>query len=368
MSAPPSLVVHPGQRSGRAAGIEPTDDHLDLAFEPRLLRFDFSLAVIPGPDPLVSGEQVYDLMEIVTDDASGPPYPNGYNERWISEGSPGLERGASYFNSLFNSYGLESEVQRYTNPDTGALIINVVAIKWGLDRSTFIGVGGHMDVAAPVAPLPNPLPGSGTIQGAYDDTSGTVQTLVLARALAPLQTQHTYFFGLWSAEEEGIWGSREFVDSFADNYPDATIKAYLNLDMVGINWPGVNPDTGEYYPLHGYVGGQHAGGQTEPVRGLEAIVNWTAYHFMGYPNVTAFEFGHSHVGSSDQRSFQNAGVPSTFYIGIRGWDYDAYHGIEDTLSTMKDKMGGQAGLEAAFEVTIWLSFVNLLLLDSEPAA
>lgn len=331
-------------------------------------RFDYHLVATPGPDPLVSGAQVYDLMEAVTDDDNPPLFENGYNERYVGAYSPGLERGAIYFDSLFKSYGLESEVQRYNNPDTGALIINVVAIKWGLDRTTFIGVGGHMDVVAPVAPIPGYLgPGYGTIQGAYDDTSGTVQTLVLARALAPLQTQQTYFFGLWSAEEEGIWGSGEFVDNFAENYPGATIKAYLNLDMVGINWPGVDPDTGEYYPLYGMSGGNYAGGQTEQVHGYEAIVNWTAYHFMGYPNVTAFEFGHSSMGSSDHRSFQNIGVPTLFYIGTYDAGYDAYHRLEDTLSNMKEQMGGQTGLEAGFEVTIWLSLANLLLLDSEPA-
>lgn len=348
--------------------IAPTASQLNLSFYGHGIFME-QIEVEAGPDPMVSGSEVYDLMEVVTDDDNPPLFDNGYNERYVAAYSPGLERGAEFFASLFESYGLETEIQRYTNPDTGALILNVIAIKWGLDESTFIGVGGHMDVAAPVAPIPGYLgPGYGTIQGAYDDTSGTVHTLLLAKALSTLQTQNTYFFGLWSAEEEGIWGSGEFVDSFAENYPGATIKAYLNLDMVGINWPGINAETGVPFPLYGNVGGQVSGGQTAQVRGFEAIINWTAYSFMGYSNSSTFLFGHSNMGRSDHRSFQNIGVPSAFYIGAYDEGYDAYHRLEDTLSNMKEQMGGQDQLEAGFQVTVWFSMINLLLLDNEDAA
>ena len=304
---------------------------------------NFTIMIEPSEDPLISGSDIYDLLEQVTDDA------DGYNARYVSEGSPQLERGALYFESLFESYGLEAEVQRYWSGNI--LIINVVAIKWGLDRETFIGVGGHMDVA------------TSTHQGAYDDTSGTVHTLLLAKALADIETKNTYFFGLWSAEEEGIWGSGEFVNNFEDNYPGATIRSYVNLDMVGINYPGTNSDTGEYYPLHGYVGGKRDGG-VEAAPGLEAIVNDTAHDFLGYPNSTGLQLGYSSFGSSDHVPFQRAGVPTVFFIGII-YEYSEYHTRDDTLSTMREYMGGREGLEAGFEVTAWMTLGSLLELDHQ---
>ena len=305
--------------------------------------FNFTLETKAGNEIQISGADVYELMEQVTDDI------DGYNARYVSEGSPQLERAALFFESLFDSYGLDAEVQRYWNGNI--LIMNVIAIKWGQDQSTFIGVGGHMDVS------------TSTHQGAYDDTSETVHTLLLAKAMASLETRNTYFFGLWSAEEEGIWGSGEFVNNFEENYPGATIKAYFNLDMPGINYPGVDPATDEYYPLHGYVGGKRDGG-VERAPELETIVNWTAHSFLNYPNISALELGYSSFGSSDHVSFQRAGIPTVFFIGII-YEYSELHSRDDTLATMRDYMGGQEGLEAGFEVTAWMTLGSLLTLDNE---
>lgn len=320
--------------------IAPTATNVSMSFYGHG-NFSFSLEVTMGTDPLISGADIYDMMEEVTNDIGG------YNGRYVSEGSPQLERAALHFESLFDSYGLDAEVQRYWNGNI--LIINVIAIKWGMDRDTFIGVGGHMDVS------------TSTHQGAYDDTSGTVHTILLAKAMASLETQNTYFFGLWSAEEEGLWGSEEFVNNFENNYPDATIKCYVNLDMVGINYPEVDTDTGEFYPLHGFIGGKRDGGVERAPR-LETIVNWTAHSFLGYPNNTGMELGYNAFGSSDHVSFQRVGVPSVFFIGII-YEYSELHSQQDTLSTMRDYMGGQEGLEAGFDVTAWMTLGTLLLLD-----
>jgi len=322
--------------------LAPTSTNFSLVFYGHG-SFNFTMMLTSGVEQLISGGDIYELMEDVTDDVGG------YNARYVSEGSPQLERGALYFESLFESYGLDAEVQRYWNGNI--LIMNVIAIKWGLDRNTFVGVGGHMDVS------------TSTHQGANDDTSGTVHTIMLAKAMASLETQYTYFFGLWSAEEEGIWGSREFLNNFEDNYPGATIKYYFNLDMPGINYPGVDLSTGEYYPLHGYVGGKRNGG-VESAPELEAIVNWTAHSFLGYPNITALKLGYNSFGSSDHVSFQRAGIPSVFFIGII-YDYDELHTRQDTLATMRSYMGGQEGLEAGFEVTAWMTLGSLLVIDSE---
>ena len=339
--------------------VAPTATEIELAFYGHG-GFTFDIPVIPGPEPLISGELVYDMMLTVTDDDNPPGYEDGYNGRWYSPSNPYFMRAAQFFRDTLDSYGLDAEIQTYTpDGEDNPTIINVVAIKWGQDRNTFIGVGGHMDVVAPVAPGVY-----GTLQGAYDDTSGTVSTIMLARAISELDTQNTYFFGLWAAEEEGIHGSSHFVNNFHDNYPGSTIKAYLNMDMVGIGWPGTGGD-GEDYPIHGYIGGLRTGQVTEPIRGYEAIVNWTAHHFLGYPEVEAFELGHSNFGRSDHVPFQREGVPCTFYIGPHDGQYTEYHQMEDTLSNMEDWMGGEEEMREGFGIYAWMALGNLLLLDSE---
>lgn len=341
--------------------ISPTATELVLEFYGHG-KSTFTRKVEEGPDQLTSGQQVYDLMLTVTDDDNPPGYENGYNGRWYSPSNPQFMRGAEFFRDTLASFGLDAEIQYYY-PDgsNNPTIINVVAIKWGEDTSSFIGVGGHMDVVAPVAPGIY-----GTVQGAYDDTSGTVMTIELAEALAELKTQHSYFFGLWAAEEEGIHGSSHFVNNFQDNYPGASIKAYVNLDMVGIGWPGIGDD-GKDYPTHGYIGGQRTGQQAEPVRGFEGIVNHTAFSFLGFPRLPAFELGHSHFGRSDHVPFQREGIPCTFYIGPHDGQYTEYHQLEDTLSNMESWMGSQEGLIESFDIYIWMALTNLLLLDVEEA-
>ena len=88
--------------------IAPTATNVSMSFYGHG-NFTFRLEVTSGSDPLISGADIYDMMEEVTHDIGG------YNGRYVSEGSPQLERAALHFESLFDSYGLDAEVQRYWN-------------------------------------------------------------------------------------------------------------------------------------------------------------------------------------------------------------------------------------------------------------
>jgi hypothetical protein len=70
--------------------------------------------------------------------------------------------------------------------------------------------------------------------GADDDGSGTVTLLALARAFALGPKPKRSLLFVWHAgEEEGLWGSRYFVD-----HPEVSltrIVAQLNMDMIGRN-------------------------------------------------------------------------------------------------------------------------------------
>jgi len=68
--------------------------------------------------------------------------------------------------------------------------------------------------------------------GADDNASGTASVMALAEALSKQpQRKRNLLIALWSAEEIGLIGSKEFVTS--PPVPIDQIEAYVNFDMVG---------------------------------------------------------------------------------------------------------------------------------------
>jgi len=92
---------------------------------------------------------------------------------------------------------------------------NVIAERPGAGRRVTM-VGAHLDS---VREGP----------GINDNGSGVAVTLALAERL---RGQRGLRFGLWGAEELGLYGSRRYVESLTPKQRDR-IKGYINLDMVG---------------------------------------------------------------------------------------------------------------------------------------
>lgn len=80
--------------------------------------------------------------------------------------------------------------------------------------------GGHFD-SVPQAP------------GASDNATGTAATLELASLISQNGGMGAHCFVLWGAEENGLIGSRAFVNSLAPAERQR-LKLVLNLDMVGV--------------------------------------------------------------------------------------------------------------------------------------
>jgi TolB protein len=78
---------------------------------------------------------------------------------------------------------------------------------------------------------------TGIHNGADDNASGTAAVLVAARRLQEMlstaKDRRTVVVALFSAEEMGLGGSSYFVDHLPSSLPLASIKAMVNLDMVG---------------------------------------------------------------------------------------------------------------------------------------
>ena len=108
---------------------------------------------------------------------------------------------------------------------------NAVAFLEGSDpqmKDQAVVIGGHLDHLG--------RRGDYVYNGAEDNASGACGVLAMARALAlnPEKPKRSVVFCLWTGEEEGLLGSRYYVEHPLFSM-DNTV-AYLNLDMIAQAW------------------------------------------------------------------------------------------------------------------------------------
>lgn len=108
---------------------------------------------------------------------------------------------------------------------------NVVGWIEGSDpklRDEAVVIGGHLDHLG--------RRGDYVFNGAEDNGSGACGVLAMARALAqnPEKPKRSVVFCLWTGEEEGLLGSRWYVQH--PLFPLEKTLAYLNLDMIAVPW------------------------------------------------------------------------------------------------------------------------------------
>ncbi len=114
---------------------------------------------------------------------------------------------------------------------------NVLAELPGSDpflRHDAVIVSAHLDHVG--------MQGRSVFHGADDDASGSAGVLETAEAftMAPSAPRRTVLFALWNAEEQGLLGSRFFVDH--PTFPLERIRAVFQMDMIGRNQEVTNPD------------------------------------------------------------------------------------------------------------------------------
>ena len=108
---------------------------------------------------------------------------------------------------------------------------NVIAFIEGSDpqlKNQAVVIGGHLDHLG--------RRGDYIFNGAEDNASGACGVLTIARALAlnPEKPKRSLVFCLWTGEEEGLLGSRYYVEHPVFSMDNT--MAYLNLDMIAQPW------------------------------------------------------------------------------------------------------------------------------------
>ena len=311
---------------------------------------------------LVDGRRAYDTIDMLT---------SSYNNRWcgsasVHEGGAAYEAAAEAMAENMRGMGFDFvEVTRYDDdPDQ----LNVVGYNWGrVNPDEYIVIGGHFDIAYVFTP-----PGGGTNEGANDDTSGSTVSLEMAQALAQMEFDHTVVAGLWACEEEGLLGSLAYVAHLPEN---VSVKAYMNFDMVSLNYPIV-PRTepiigpgGEIFSATRYDWSiDIAGASDENMNRMHDWVGQTIEDDLAYTptegNPIMWNIAES--CASDHCAFFSEGYP-TFNFFSPGGEisfWQEWHSPSDTLEFMTAKAGGQEEMASGFNSLVWSSLDLFIRVDN----
>jgi hypothetical protein len=202
---------------------------------------------------------------------------------------------------------------------------NVVAFIEGSDpqlKSQAVVVGGHLDHLG--------RRGDYIYNGAEDNASGVCGVMAVARAMAanPEKPKRSVVFCLWTGEEEGLLGSRYYVEH--PLYSMENTVGYLNLDMIALPYSekalrrmtrmlNVNADEllkkikpERFLPLSLSA---DAPGLREALQAANRSVGFDILYRERPREMDRMS------GGSDHASFAMAGRPWTFFISGMGDDY-----------------------------------------------
>jgi hypothetical protein len=116
---------------------------------------------------------------------------------------------------------------------------NVVGLIEGTDpalREQYITIESHLDGAVGT----RIVDGDGIYNSADDNASGSAATLAIAEQMLRVRPRRSLIFIWDSGEEQGLWGTRHFVDN--PPAPLDRIVAHFNIDMIGANRAPGSPD------------------------------------------------------------------------------------------------------------------------------
>ncbi len=196
---------------------------------------------------------------------------------------------------------------------------NVLAKISGTDallKDECVIIGAHMDHMG-IHPLGD------VMNGANDNASGTAVILEIARIMKLNQAKpkRTVIFALWAGEEQGLFGSRYYMDH--PTLPIEKTVAYINLDMVGVG-NGKVPFEGIYYAP----------------RIWDVLKEKLPQDILDYVSP-----GRGGPRGSDHAAFMMAGVPGFFisttpYTAMR---YIRYHHSRDDVDLINPDMLKKTG-------------------------
>jgi hypothetical protein len=217
----------------------------------------------------------------------GPAYNMGYRNRngWAGVGTLGNQETRLYLQDVFSSMGLQVSLQ--------GTYMNVIGELPGTTtpENVYI-IGAHYDHVSNDRP------------GGDDNASGTAGVLEAARILSQYQFESTIRFVGFNAEEDGLLGSRDYVDSYVIPHQE-NIVGMTNLDMI--LRPGWDEDPAAPVDLDLGTRTSHAPSVAWANAYRQAAADYVPTLVI---DQTTFHVG----GGSDQDPFAAAGYPAFLAI------------------------------------------------------
>lgn len=192
---------------------------------------------------------------------------------------------------------------------TQVAVRNVIGLIEGNNPEQIIILGGHYDHMGM---------GNGYIwNGADDNGSGTVGVMTLAKAIMETgkKPEKSIIIALWTAEEEGLLGSRYYVENLP--YPIKDLRLNVNFDMISRYVTDNEPKNVTMTYTSSCTGFKEMTKANLEKYGIDLIVD--------------YQPSSDPPGGTDHRSFVTAGVPvMRFKPGHR----EEYHTPMDELRTI----------------------------------
>jgi hypothetical protein len=229
----------------------------------------------------------------------------GYLENLTSfgprlSGTEACDQAAHYLYETFYDMGLAVRYHNYTeNYFSGS---NIEATIYGSDSTNIFIICAHYD-SVDAGP------------GADDDLSGVAAVLAAAKIMRNYEFHHTVRFVCFSGEEQGLIGSRHYVEDAYNN--NEAIVAVLNADMIGFAPSGSDGIQGKIYENDA----------------SEWIVTYTKNINQVYVEYIGIQlFSQGKTSGSDHYYFWEYGYDAVFYAEYNFNDY--YHSADDTINHM----------------------------------
>ena len=254
--------------------------------------------------------------------------------------SAALGSARDWILSAFEGAQLTTSVFPYTLTPSGCAgapsinIDNPIGRKLGATLpDEWIVVGAHYDSRNSVRcdGTANPQP------GANDNASGCAGVIELARAFANVPTQRSVLFMCFSGEEQGLWGSRRYVEALQASGDIAKVRHMINLDMIGFDAGGTLDAQVVTSTTHTALQAQYVAAAATYAPELNIITSTGV------------------AQNTDYWYFLQAGVPTmfTWENGVTG--YVHYHQSSDVPANMTNARplaGGILKMDAAMLATI----------------
>ena len=263
----------------------------------------------------------------------GAGYDMGYRNRdgWAGPGSLGNQEARLYLQDAFTAMGLGVSVQ--------GSYLNVVGELTGTTTPENIYIiGGHYDHIA------------GDRPGGDDNASGTAGVLEAARVLSQYQFESTIRFIGFNAEEDGLLGSKDYVDNHVIPAGE-NIVGMINMDMI--LRPGSDADPNTVIDAELETNGSMPWLQAYQLAAADYV-----------PSLIIGNIWNGRDSWSDNDSFQDRGIPS-FLVIENSWDdwevaNPYYHTYEDASDRLANGSPNGVTYDYAFATDVTRTAVALI--------